>query len=312
MKLLIMLLKETKKMKVGFIGLGTMGLPMTKNLLKAGYETYVVSRSRPPIEEALSLGAKEAQSPRELIESVDIVLTCLPLPHSILEVYEGENGLIAGASPGKIIIDHSTVSPELNEKVSEQLKVKGAAFMDGPVSGGPMGAKAGTLTIMCGGDNEAFDRAYDVLKVIGDHVVYVGATGNGSVIKIINNMLMAVHTSAMSEAFVMGSKAGVNPTVLMDILRKSSGYSKAMDWSLDCILDREFQQRFSINLLHKDVGLALELGDKLEVPLEMVKLAEKIVSRAKVNHGHEDVGAIIRPLEKTVGLEVTRWSEDKG
>lgn len=296
-------------MKLGFIGLGTMGLPMTKNLLKAGYETYVVSRSRPPIEEAVSCGAIEAKSPKELMEIVDIAFTCLPFPHSITEVYEGENGLVAGASEGKIVIDHSTVGPDLNEHVAKLLKEKGAYFIDAPVSGGPMGAKAGTLTIMCGGDKAAFDRAYDVLKVLGDYVVHVGKTGNGSVIKLINNLLVAVHTSAMSEAFVMGTKAGVNPTTLIEILRRSSGYSKAMDWSLDCILDRQFEQRFSINLLHKDVRLALELAKNLEVPVELGELAEKIVDRAKVNHGTEDISAIIRPLEKKVGIEVVRQEE---
>lgn len=297
-------------MKVGFIGLGTMGLPMTKNLLKAGIETHVVSRSRPPIEEAVSLGAIEASSPKDLIEKVDIVLTCLPFPHSITEVYEGENGLVAGATEGKIVIDHSTVGPDLNIHVSNLLKEKGAMFLDAPVSGGPMGATAGTLTIMCGGDKKAFDKAYDILKILGDYVVYVGKTGNGSVIKLINNLLVAVHHAAMSEVFVMGQKAGVNPTTILEILRKSSGYSKAMDWSLDCILDRKFEQRFSINLLHKDVELALQLAKNLEVPVELGELSEKVVSRAKEDHGHEDIAAIIRPLEKETGVEVVRWKED--
>lgn len=298
-------------MKVGFIGLGTMGLPMTKNLLKAGIETYVVSRSRPPIEEAVSLGAIEANSPKDLIEKVDVVFTCLPFPHSITEVYEGENGLVAGASAGKIVVDHSTVGPDLNIHVSKLLQDKGAMFIDAPVSGGPMGAKAGTLTIMCGGEKEAFDKVYDLLKIVGDYVVYVGKTGNGSVIKLINNMLVAVHHAALSEAFVLGQKAGVNPTTLLDILRKSSGYSKAMDWSLDCILDRKFEQRFSINLLHKDVGLAIDLAKSLEIPVELVELSEKIVQRAKVDHGSEDISAIIRPLEKETGVEVVRLPEEE-
>lgn len=294
-------------MKVGFIGLGTMGLPMTKNLLKAGFDTYVVSRSRGPIEEAIATGAKEARTPKELVETVDVVLTCLPLPQSIIDVYEGDNGVIAGASAGKIIIDHSTVSPELNKQISEQLGKKGAAFIDAPVSGGPMGAKAGTLTIMCGGTKAAFEQAYDVLKAVGDYVVHVGPTGNGSVIKLINNMLVGIHTAALSEAFVMGEKAGVNPQVLYDIIKRSSGFSKSMDWSVEAIMDRQFQQRFSIQLLHKDMGLALELANQLEVPVELAQLAEKVVESAKVQYGNEDVSAIIRPLEDKVGVKVERW-----
>ena len=295
-------------MKIGFIGLGTMGLRMTKNIIAAGYQTFVVSRSRGPIEEAISLGAIEAKSPKDLIEQVDIVLTSLPLPQSISEVYEGESGLIAGASTGKIVIDHSTVSPELNIAVSNKLKEKGVAFIDAPVSGGPMGAEAGTLTIMCGGDEAAFHQSYELLKVIGDYVTYVGETGNGNVIKLINNMLVGVHTQALSEAFVMGQKAGVDPSVLFEILKRSTGFSKSMDWSINAIINRQFAQRFSINLLHKDMKLALDLAHNLSVPIELVQLSEKLVGIAKERYGDNDICAIIRPLEEKVGVEVKEKS----
>ncbi|MFV8826994.1 NAD(P)-dependent oxidoreductase [Alkalihalobacterium sp. APHAB7] len=294
-------------MKVGFIGLGTMGFPMTKNILAADYDTYVVSRSRPPIDQALELGAKEVRNPKKLVEICDIVLTCLPLPENIIDVYEGENGIIAGATNGKIIIDHSTVSPQLNQQINEQLVSKGALFMDAPVSGGPMGAKAGSLTIMCGGSEEAFNKSYEVLKVIGEYVVHVGPIGSGSVIKLINNMLVGVHTAALSEAYVMGAKAGVNPQVLYDIVKRSSGFSKSMDWSVEAIMDRQFDQRFSINLLHKDMGLAIDLAENLGVPVELVEHSENLVRRAKENYGKNDVCAIIRPLEQQVGVEVKRW-----
>ncbi|MBU8906737.1 NAD(P)-dependent oxidoreductase [Desertibacillus haloalkaliphilus] len=297
-------------MKVGFIGLGTMGLPMVKNILAAGFDTYVVSRSRPPIDEAVAHGAKEAESPKELIEQVDIVLTCLPLPQTVVDVYEGDNGLVAGATEGKIVIDHSTVSPELNKQVSTSLAAKGASFLDAPVSGGPMGAKAGTLTIMCGGDHDTFTHAYEVLNVIGDYVVHVGQTGNGSVIKLINNMLVGVHTAALSEAYVMGEKAGVNPAVLYDIIKKSSGFSKSMDWSVDAILDRQFEQRFSVKLLHKDMNLALDLAKGLDIPVQVATLAEEMVSKAKKEHSDEDVSAVIRPLEEKTGVVVKRWKDE--
>ncbi|WP_209125825.1 NAD(P)-dependent oxidoreductase [Alkalihalobacillus sp. BA299] len=295
-------------MKIGFIGLGTMGLPMTKNILAAGYNTYVVSRSRPPIEEVVKFGAKEANSPKELVEICDVVLTCLPLPQNIVDVYEGDRGIIAGATEGKIIIDHSTVSPELNHRLSDELAGKGAMFMDAPVSGGPMGAKTGTLTIMCGGDEKVFKRTYNLLKEIGDYVVHVGPIGSGSVIKLINNMLVGVHTAALSEAYVMGAKAGVNPQVLYDIVKRSSGFSKSMDWSVEAIMDRRFEQRFSINLLHKDMGLAIDLAENLGVPIELVEHSENIVRRAKEYYGTNDVSAIIRPLEQKVGVEVKRWN----
>ncbi|MGO4887936.1 NAD(P)-dependent oxidoreductase [Anaerobacillus sp. MEB173] len=293
-------------MRIGFIGLGTMGLPMTKNTIDAGFETFVVSRSRPPIEEAIAYGAKEASSPKELIELVDIVLTCLPLPDTILDVYEGEFGLIAGATKGKIVIDHSTVSPQLNDRVSKALQEKGAEFMDAPVSGGPMGAVAGTLTIMCGGDHQTFEKAYPVLKAMGEHVIHVGPLGCGSTVKLINNLLVGIHNTALAEAFVIGEKAGVNPEVLYSILKNSVGHSKSIDWAIDAILDRQFEQRFSINLLHKDMTLALDLAKRLEVPIEVGPLAEKLIAAAKENYGSNDVAAIIRPLEEKTGVIVKR------
>ncbi len=292
--------------RVGFIGLGTMGLPMTKHLIDAGYETFVASRSRGPIEEAIAYGAKEAHSPKELMEQVDIVMTCLPLPETIIAVYEGEDGLIAGASEGKIIIDHSTVNRETNERVAKLLMEKGAAFIDAPVSGGPMGAKAGTLTIMCGGQQDVFAKAEPIMKAFGSYIVHVGPTGSGTVVKLLNNMLIGVHQSALAECYVMAEKAGVDPAIAYELIKKSAGFSKSMDWSVDAILDRAFEPRFSINLLHKDIRLALDLAEEIDMPLEMVKLGERKVAEAKEKYGDQDVCAIVRPLEEKTGITLKR------
>ncbi|MDQ0206491.1 NAD(P)-dependent oxidoreductase [Alkalicoccobacillus murimartini] len=292
--------------KVGFIGLGTMGLPMTKHLIEAGYETYVVSRSRAPIDEAVQYGAKEAATPKDLMETCDIVMTCLPVPKTIEEVYEGEHGLIAGASSGKVIIDHSTVDRQTNERVHALLQEKGAGFMDAPVSGGPMGASAGTLTIMCGGDEQTFLAAEPVMKSYGAYIVNVGPLGSGTVIKLLNNMLIGVHQAALAECYVMAEKAGVDPAIAYDLIQKSAGFSKSMDWAVDAILDREFDARFSINLLHKDIGLALDLAEEIDMPLEMVKLGAEKVSAAKQKYGHQDVSAIVRPLEEKTGVVLKR------
>ncbi|WP_017727146.1 NAD(P)-dependent oxidoreductase [Halalkalibacterium ligniniphilum] len=292
--------------KVGFIGLGTMGLPMVKHLLSNGFDTYVVSRSRGPIEQAVALGAIEASSPKDLMEAVDVVMTCLPVPQSILDVYEGDDGLIAGLSPGKVIVDHSTVDRETNERVYEQIQKKGAYFVDAPVSGGPMGAEAGTLTIMCGGDDEGFSLSRDVMDAYGDYIVHVGPVGSGTVVKLLNNMLIGVHQAALGECFIMAEKAGVDPAIAYDLIKRSSGFSKSMDWSVDAILDRSFEARFSINLLHKDIRLALKLAEQLDLPLEMVKKGEERVREAKEKYGDQDVSAIIRPLEERTGVTLLR------
>ncbi|MBP3952176.1 NAD(P)-dependent oxidoreductase [Bacillus suaedae] len=293
-------------MKVGFIGLGTMGLPMTKHLVEKGYETFVVSRSRGPIEKAIAFGAKEAGSPRELIEIVDVVMTCLPVPQTIIDVYEGDDGLIAGATPGKIIIDHSTVDRETNERVAKQLADKGAAFLDAPVSGGPMGAEAGTLTIMCGGEQDPFDKAEQIMRAYGSYIVLVGKMGSGTVVKLLNNMLIGVHQAALGECYIMAEKAGVDPAIAYDLIKRSAGFSKSMDWSVDAILDRKFEPRFSINLLHKDILLAIKLAEEVGMPVDLIKEGEKRVAEAKKDYGEQDVSAIIRPLEKKTGVTLQR------
>lgn len=299
-------------MKVGFVGLGTMGLPMTKNLLKAGFEVVVVSRSRGPIEKAVALGAKEAASPADLAAQVDVALTCLPMPDTVEEVYLGENGLLTGARPGTILADHGTVSPSLNRKIYEAARAKGVHFLDAPVSGGPMGAEAGTLTIMCGGDLEAFEKAKPVFEAMGKFVVLVGPVGSGSVVKLINNLLVGVHTAALSEAFVMGAKAGIDSRVLYEILKHSTGHSYMMDRTVPLIQAGDFAQRFSIDLLYKDMRIATQLAAELGVPLRLGRVAETMVGEAQQQgHGREDVAAIIRPLEKAVGVEV-RVEDDGG
>lgn len=294
-------------MRVGFVGLGTMGLPMTKNLLKAGFEVWVYNRSKGSVAEACSLGAKEAKNPRELASNVDVALTCLPMPDTVEEIYFGENGLLSGSHEGLILADHSTVSPELNKKIAAAAKEHGIHFLDAPISGGPMGAAAGTLTIMCGGEQDVFERTLPVFSAMGKNIVLVGPTGSGSVAKLINNLLVGVHTAALSEAFVLGAKAGIDPQLIYDILKVSTGYSFMMDRTLPLIQERDFEQRFSINLLYKDMQLVTQLADQLEVPMKLGKLSEQIVGQAQAEgHGGEDIAAIIRPLEKQVGIEVKR------
>lgn len=292
-------------MKVGFIGLGTMGLPMTKNLLKANFEVWVFSRSRGPIEEAVHLGAKEAKSAAELASHVDVVMTALPMPDDIMTVYFGEEGILAGAKPETILVDHSTVGPDLNHKIYHAAREKGAHFLDAPISGGPMGAEAGTLTIMVGGDKEIFDRAYPVFQAMGKKILHMGESGNGSITKLINNMLVGIHTAAMSEAFVLGAKAGIDSNLLAEVIKNSTGHSYMIDRVLPLIQQRDFKHRFSIDLLYKDMGIAVELGNQILVPLELTKLAEKMIGEAKEQgHGSEDIAAIIKPVEKKSHAEV--------
>lgn len=294
-------------MKAGFIGLGTMGLPMVKHLIQAEYETWVVSRSRGPIEQALSWGAQEALNAKDLAAQADVIMTCLPSLASIEDVYFGENGILSADLSGKTVLEHSTVSPELNRRQYEAVKAKGGNFLDAPLSGGPMGAEAGTLTIMCGGDKDAYQAVLPVLEKMGKTIELVGEVGSGSVVKLINNMLVGVHTAALSEAFVMGAKAGIDPAMIHKLIKVSTGHSYMIDRTIDLIQDRDFEQRFMVDLLHKDMKLAVDLAEELGVDAELGQLSEQIIADVSARgYGKQDVAAIIRRLEEDSSTEVRR------
>lgn len=296
--------------KVGFIGLGTMGLPMVKNLLKAGFSVHVVSRSRSPIEKAVSFGAVEAANPRELAEQVDILLTCLPLPATIEEVYLGTNGIVEADLTGKLIIDHSTVSPHLNKRCEEAIKAKGGSFMDAPVSGGPMGAEAGTLAIMCGGNRADYDRALPVLEAMGENLFYIGETGSGSIVKLMNNYLIGVHAVAQAETFLIATKAGVDTELLYEVLSVSTGDSKSLHRNIPLVHQRDFAPRFSNELLHKDMRIATELAQSLGLDMPLTKLAEEMYHIAKDKFPKEDTAAIFKVYEEKTGLVVKAKNQD--
>ncbi|KXG43799.1 hypothetical protein U473_07070 [Tepidibacillus decaturensis] len=292
-------------MKVGFIGIGTMGFPMTKNLLKANFEVWVFNRSKESVKKVVELGAKEASSVKELVQQVDVVLTALPMPDTIEYVYLETGGILDTAKPGTIVIDHSTVGPDLNEKIYKEAKKQGVDYLDAPISGGPMGAEAGTLTIMVGGDKEVFDKVQPIFKAMGKTILYVGKTGSGSIAKLINNMLVGIHTAALTEAFVLGAKTGMESDALYEIIKNSTGYSYMIDRCLPLIQNRDFKPRFSIDLLYKDLGLVNKLADQILVPVRLSKMAQDAIGEAKEqSYGNEDISAVIKVFEKRAHTEV--------
>jgi 3-hydroxyisobutyrate dehydrogenase-like beta-hydroxyacid dehydrogenase len=290
--------------RIGFIGLGTMGLPMVRNLLKAGFSVTVVSRSRGPIETALSLGAEEALHPCDLAEKTDIILTCLPLPPTIEEVYFGENGILQADLQGKLVIDHSTVSPLLNRRTYAAIKEKGGSYMDAPLSGGPMGAEAGTLAIMCGGDKPDYDRALPVFEAMGKHLFFIGEIGSGSFVKLMNNYLIGVHTAALAETFCLATKAGVDTNMMYDVIAASTGESKMLHRIVPLVHQRDFAPRFSNELLHKDMKLATELAEAYEMDMPINRLAEEMYQLAKDKYPKEDMAALFKVYEERSGVVV--------
>jgi len=289
---------------IGFIGLGTMGLPMVRNLLQAGFPVHVVSRSRGPIDTAISLGAVEAANPRELAERVDILLTCLPLPVSIDEVYFGPNGILEADLRNKLVVDHSTVSPLTNQRCQEAVAAKGGSFMDAPLSGGPMGAEAGTLAIMCGGKKTDYDRVLPVLQAMGKHLFHIGEVGSGSFVKLMNNYLIGVHTAALAETFTLATKAGVDTRLMQEVIAVSTGESKMLHRIVPLVHQRDFAPRFSNELLHKDMKIATELAASYGVEMPINQLAEQMYALAKEKYPKEDMAALFKIYEEKTSVVV--------
>src|SRR5690348_16333620 len=245
-------------MQVGFIGIGVMGRPMTLNLLKAGHDVTIYARhpEKPEVQEVLQAGARLAPSSRAVAIASEIVITMVPNSAQVEEVVAGPNGILDGARKGLIIIDMSTISPATSRKMAEIAATKGAHFLDAPVSGGSQGAEQGTLTIMVGGEHAVFEHVLPVLEAMGkkEKIVYVGPSGSGEIIKIVNNMLVGTIAAATAEAFVLGVKAGVD----VDTMAKVIGISTGASWQLSNqfplrAFNGNFNPGFMTNLLHKDL-----------------------------------------------------------
>ena len=216
-------------MKLGFIGLGIMGKPMSKNLVKAGHELVVYNRSKASVDELVALGAKAADTPKEVAENSDVIITMLPNSPQVLEICLGENGIIEGAREGQVVIDMSSIDPLKSREVSEGLAAKGVDFLDAPVSGGEPKAIDGTISVMVGGKKEVFDKNYDVMKAMAGSVVYVGEVGAGNITKLANQVIVALNIAAMSEAFTLATKAGVDPDLVYQAIRGGLAGSTVLD-----------------------------------------------------------------------------------
>ncbi len=292
-------------MNVGFIGLGKMGKPMTRHLLDAGFFVTVHNRSRAAVDELAAVGAHPANTPAEVSKASDIVLTCLTNTASVEDVYFGPNGLIEAARPGQILVDHSTVSPTTSRQCAEGARRRGADFLDAPVSGGPAGAQAGTLTIMVGGADATFERARPVFEAMGKNIRLVGPTGSGSTIKLANQLLVAIHTAAAAEAMVLGVKAGADPAIMLDVLRTSFGGSAMLSRNVPMMLERNFAAGTSVNVVLKDLGLIDGLSNELNVRTLLGSVATQVFREGRaVGMGDDDMAGLVRVLEREAGVEV--------
>ena len=291
---------------VGFIGLGIMGKPMAKNLMEAGYDLLVHNRSPGKAEELAGEGATAAGSPREVAEGCDVVITMLPDSPQVEVVLSGEGGVFEGVREGALIVDMSTISPVVTESLSARAKENGASLLDAPVSGGDVGAIEGTLSIMVGGSEEDFERAKPLFEVMGKTVTHVGPTGAGQVTKAANQIVVALTIEAVSEALVLGSKGGVSPEKILDVLGGGLAGNKVMEVKREKFLSHNFDPGFRSELHHKDLGIALAAGREYGVALPVTAVVDQmLLTMRRKGWGGEDHSALLRIIEDQSGHEIS-------
>ena len=284
---------------IGFVGLGIMGGPMASNLMKAGHQLVVFDVVKESVDKATGDGAQAASSAREVAERSDVVITMLPDSSVVEAVMYGDDGVLAGLSEGNLLIDMSSIHPTVSIAVEEAARERGVAALDAPVSGGDVGAQQGTLSIMVGGDESAFERAKPYFEVLGKTIVHVGAPGAGQVVKACNQVVVAVSIQAVSEALVLGSKAGVQPDRILDVLGGGLAGNKVMEMRRKNFLEHDFKPGFRIDLHHKDLKIALETGDSYGVTLPATSLVQQaFVALRTKGHGSDDHSGLLQLVEE--------------
>jgi 2-hydroxy-3-oxopropionate reductase len=284
---------------VGFIGLGVMGAPMARNLVEAGHPLVVHSRSRGPVDELAAAGAEPASSPREVAERAAVVITMLPDSPAVEDVVLGSDGVLEGASEGDLLIDMSTIHPTVSVAIAEAGRERGVGVLDAPVSGGDVGARDAKLSIMVGGEQSDVERAQPLFEALGKTIVHVGEHGAGQVVKACNQVVVAVTIAAVSEALVLGSKAGVEPERILDVLGGGLAANRVMEMRRRNFLEHDFAPGFRIDLHHKDLDIALESGSEYGVPLPVTGLVQQgfRALRAK-GHGGDDHSGLLALVEE--------------
>jgi 2-hydroxy-3-oxopropionate reductase len=291
---------------IGFIGLGIMGRPMAKNLIKAGYKLVVYDKFA-KFDDLITLGAEGAASNKEVASKSDIIITMLPNSPHVKEAILGPDGVIEGIKAGAIVIDMSSIAPAASQEVGAALKAKNAGFLDAPVSGGEPKAIDGTLAIMVGGEKDTFEKVKPILEKMGSSVVLVGELGAGNVTKIANQMIVALNIAAVSEAFVLAVKAGVDPQSVFDAIKGGLAGSTVMNAKVPMILDGNFKPGFRIELHIKDLQNAMDTAHNLGIPIPLTASVMETLQALKVDGmAANDHSAIVRFYEKLAKTEVRK------
>ena len=292
--------------KLGFLGLGLMGYPMARNLLRAGHEVALWSNTA---DKARQLSAEEkgkfCETPRQVAENADCIFLCVGSTEMSRQVILGSQGIIEGARRGTVVVDASTISPSESRKIGQALHTKGVDFLDAPCTGSTPGAQGGTLTFMVGGDAAVYERVKPYFDPMGKRLYYCGGSGLGLQAKLSQNLILSNLLIAFNEGMVLATKGGIEPKLMLDILENSAAKSGLISYKAPFVFRRDFEPNFSVKWMHKDIGLMLESGKELAVPLLLTSLTNQIF-QAAVSEGHaeEDICSTIKVLEELVGVEV--------
>jgi 2-hydroxy-3-oxopropionate reductase len=292
-------------MKIGFIGLGIMGKPMAANLIKAGHELVVSTHNEAAASELAELGASTARTPREIAAQVDLLITMLPNSPQVRDVALGPDGIVDGARPELIYADMSSIAPAVAQEVGKALGERGVKMLDAPVSGGEPKAIDGTLSIMVGGDREAFDQVQDVLTAMGSSVVHVGDIGAGNTTKLANQVIVALNIAAVSEALVLAQNAGVAPGAVVEAISGGLAGSAVLEAKAPMMLAHEFNPGFRINLHIKDLVNALGTSQNVNAPLPLTTAVLNMLRALETQgHGGEDHSGLVQYYEDLAGTRL--------
>lgn len=291
--------------QIGFIGLGAMGKPMARNLMKAGYAVNVLTRTRSKIEDLLAEGAVWRSTPKEIAAKSDVVITMLPDTPDVEQVIAGKDGVFDGVKPGILIIDMSTISPMAARQLAREAEARGCDFLDAPVSGGDIGAQNATLSIMVGGTEAAFKRALPLFQAMGKTILRIGESGAGQIAKAANQIAAVINMAAVCEALVFASKAGVDPVKVRQALMGGAAYSRSLEFHGQRILERNFKPGFRLRLHRKDLDIAMAAAKEYSIPLPVTaQVREMMTAALNAGQGDLDNSSFVLLLERLANQQV--------
>lgn len=296
---------QSKEQRIGVIGLGIMGGAMARNLLRAGFDVTVFNRTSARMQPLVDVGAVAGASPADVARDVDIIITNVTDSPDVEQVLLGPDGVVAGARAGSVVIDMSTISPEVTRQIAARLEQRGIAMLDAPVTGGDVGAREGTLSIMVGGSEAVFERCRPVLQALGRSIVYVGGHGTGQTVKLVNQVIVGLNLLAMAEGLAFAAKSGVDVGKALSVVQAGAAGSWALDNLAPRVLKGDYDPGFMVTLQQKDLRLALESAAQMQLPLIGTGVVQQLLRGVEAYGGeHDGTQALVRALERLGNFRV--------